>query len=443
MTANVSPEPTRHAADRARAALADPQLGPLATFTGQCFTVGALVQGFGVLYERLPAAFSLVLLAPVLACLAMAPRRSLRRLRLSVPLGLLVAWLTASWTWSVGPDQTWFALWTSVLLVVGMAVVAELLSSDALARAVGWSVRLTLLLVVGAVLTSSSARISGSSDFVVVGWRGTFVDKNSMAIYLVFALAATLTLDRGRSRLATSVVIGGLLVGSQSATGLSAALLVVVSWIWLSVLRRRSGRRSAVFVLSTLGAALTAFAAVLFNYTAILEVYGKDASLTGRTDIWAAVVGAIAREPLTGYGAGALLNSAAPSSSTLKLWQEIGFDAAHAHNGVLDLLGQLGGIGLLLYVAAIWTTARAATARLRQAPGAAMFALVTLSAQLLMSVAENVFLGVWVVVLVILHSLVQREAADELAPLTIGRPDRRRARQRQPATAPSRRLQPL
>lgn len=383
-------------------------LGPVATLMGQAFVAGALVHAFGVLYDRLPPLFTLVLMAPAVVCTVLAPPDLRRHGRFSVSFMLLLVWVAASWTWSVHPGQTWFGLWASLPLVAGMMAITALLPTTALYSSVRASIRVTLLLVVVSLSTSSAARISGDAEFIVEGWRGTFPDKNSLALYLVFALAATLTVDRGPSRVLTSAAVLGLLVGSQSATGLSAAALVVVLWLWLSLLRRHGTRQSALFVLSSIGLGLSAFAALLANLTGILEVYGKDASLTGRTDIWDAVARAIEQRPLTGYGLSALLNPGAPSTATLALWREIGFDAAHAHNGVLDLLGQLGVIGLVLYTYVVWTTLGAAVTRLRQTSGPATFALVMLSAQLMMSVAENVFLGAWLVVLVILQAPLLR-----------------------------------
>lgn len=382
----------------------DRALGPLATVLGQVFVVGALLVTFGVLFDRLPGDSATALLLPAWGCVVLAPRALLRTVRVSAPLLLLVIWATASWVWSVAPERTLDRLWSYLPLVVAMVAVTAVLPTSALWAALRANVRLVLLLNFAAVATSASARISGDAEFVVAGWRGTFPDKNSLALYLVFALAVVLVLDRGVSRWGAAALITVLLAGAQSATGLSVAVLVVVTWLWLGRLRCSGRRQSALFVLSSIGVALCGFALLLSSTTQVLELYGRDTSLTGRTDIWAAVLGAIADRPLTGYGLGALLDLGAPSTVTRDLWREIGFEAVHAHNGVLDLVGQLGLIGLVLYLLALGTTLATAVSGLRVLPLSGTFAIITVSAQLVMSVAENVLLGPWLLVLVVLQA---------------------------------------
>jgi len=380
-------------------------LGPLSTVLGQAFVVGALVHGFGVLFVTHQRVSTALLTALAFGCLVLAPRQLVRRLRVSLPFLTLVLWMVASWTWSVNPAQTYLRLETLVPVLLGMVVVTGLLSEPARLAALRWSIRIVLLVVVAAVATSASARISGDAEFVVQGWRGTFSDKNSLALYLVFALAATVALDRGRSRALTTAVIVVLLGGAQSATGVFSALLVLALCAWLPLLRRRSGRHRALFVMASAAVVLCVGGALAVNVSTVLGASGKDTSLTGRTDIWAAVLGAVQQRPLHGYGLGTpLVDGASPSTLTVRLWREIGFNAPHAHDGTLDVLAQLGLLGFALFLCVFWTTARAAARRLGSAPDAATFALALLSAQLLMSVSENVFLGPWLLVLLIVQA---------------------------------------
>lgn len=383
------------------------ELGALASILGQAFVVGALVLSFGVLYDRLPLVLTAVaLLGLAAACLLLAPRRVVRRIRFSVPLMALLSWTSLSWTWSVNPDESLLRVWTGVSVLVAAVAVGGVLGRDRLLSALRWSIRVTLFIVVSAVLTNPTARTSGDSAFTLEGWRGTFTDKNSLALYLVFALAVTVTADRGASRWLTSATIAALLVGSQSATGQSGAVLVLVLAVWLHQLRGRGPRASVMFLLSSLGLLVATVVAAIANLARLLEVYGKDADLTGRTDIWAAVLTAIRARPLEGHGLAALLNPVAPSETTLDLWRRIGFEAAHAHNGVLDLVGQLGLVGLVLFLVAAGTTVTAAAHKLKGSAQVAVLALVTIAAQTLMSVSENVLLGPWLLVLVLLQALL-------------------------------------
>ena len=217
-------------------------LGPLATRLGQAYVVGALIFGFGVLFDVLPPKTALILLVLAFACVLLAPRELVSNARVSLPLLALLAWTALSWGWSVNPEETAVRLWTGPLLVFALLAVAAVLRIEDLASAVRWNIRITIAVVLLALVTRPAARISGSDDFLVQGWRGTFTDKNAMALYLVFALVATLTLDRSRlARAVTIGIIAILFLGSQSATGLSAALFALVLSAWLGFLRRNSG----------------------------------------------------------------------------------------------------------------------------------------------------------------------------------------------------------
>lgn len=397
-----------------------PPLGPLATRLGQAYVVGALIFGFGVLFDVLPPKTALVLLVPAFACVVLAPRELVFSARISLPLSALLAWMALSWGWSVNPGETAVRLWTGPLLVLALLAVTAVLRIEDLASAVRWNIRITIAVIVLALVTRPTARISGSDDFLVQGWRGTFTDKNAMALYLVFALVATLTLDRSRlARAVTIGIIAVLLLGSQSATGLSAALFALVLSAWLGFLRRATFRQSALIVLTSLGAALLLAAVAAMNVPAIVGIYGRDVGLSGRTGIWFAVAHEVADRPVTGYGLGALLNVNAPSPVTLDLWRQIGFRAAHAHNGALDVVGQLGAVGLALYVMVFWAAVRTAACRLRSAPRTATFALVMLSALLVMSVSENVFLGPWLLVLVIVQAPLLRPVLPQPATVAL------------------------
>lgn len=392
--------PGRAARPRGRTAR---PLGPLATAAGQVAVGGTLVVLFGALFETLPPGVDLLLLAPAALCLLLAPPGRLGALHVPLPLVALLVWAALSWTWSVDPVATLEAVRGELLLVALLAPVAGLLSRRALAGAVLWTVRLVLLAVVLTLLTRPETRVSGSAEFLVEGWRGSFPDKNSLALFLTAALAAVLALDRGGARVASVGVIAVLHVGAQSATGSTGALLVLLVAVWLRLLGRRPARQVAVLVLAT-ATTVTAFVAlVISNVQTVLQVYGRDADLTGRTEIWAAVLDALAERPLLGFGLDALLDLQRPTPVTQDLWAAIGFRAVHAHNGALDLAGQIGAVGLALHLLVVLQTAALAVRRARRGDDVATWALLLLPAIALMSGTEPVLLGPWLALLVLLQ----------------------------------------
>ena len=103
---------------------------------------------------------------------------------------------------------------------------------------------------------------------------------------------------------------------------------------------------------------------VIADRDAVLSVLGKDATLTGRTVLWSAVVERIEDRPLLGYGYSAFWEATGVQSEQVRT--AVGWDTPHSHNGLLDVWLDLGLIGVLALVAAYvvalkraWTALRA------------------------------------------------------------------------------------
>jgi exopolysaccharide production protein ExoQ len=83
------------------------------------------------------------------------------------------------------------------------------------------------------------------------------------------------------------------------------------------------------------------------NSTVLLGSIGKDATLTGRTDMWPYIIDMIAKQPWLGYGYNGFWNDW--DSPGAAIWYAAKWKAPNAHNGVLDLLLQLGLLGLIVF----------------------------------------------------------------------------------------------
>jgi O-antigen ligase len=97
--------------------------------------------------------------------------------------------------------------------------------------------------------------------------------------------------------------------------------------------------------------ALLGVSAVLVaNIPALLMFLGKRPDLTGRTELWSQVITAIGKHPWCGYGVHSFWKGMyGPSASVI---EALGWDVPHAHNGILDLLLDVGVIGLVFFVLA-------------------------------------------------------------------------------------------
>jgi O-antigen ligase len=115
-------------------------------------------------------------------------------------------------------------------------------------------------------------------------------------------------------------------------------------------------------------------------------LFGKDATLTGRTKIWAAALRRIHERPNFGWGYGAVWDDKDLWAPLAKISQEAGFVARHAHSSWIEQALGLGATGLALW--SLWfaeTILRALFALFTRrgaylaAPYLAAYALTTLT----------------------------------------------------------------
>ena len=182
-------------------------------------------------------------------------------------------------------------------------------------------------------------------------WRGFFSHKNTFGLMMFFAslIYFVLALQDGQSRgiywfgFAVSV---GLILASHSQTSFLSLVITCGCTPFLRAIRW-SGMLSKAFYIS--GFLFTAFSSyvIAINIERITAFFGRDATFTGRTDIWRDGFAMIMRQPWIGYGFG--------SEWVIEPW---GFTPAwhpnldhtlSLHNGYLELLAQVGWVGMVLY----------------------------------------------------------------------------------------------
>jgi exopolysaccharide production protein ExoQ len=83
------------------------------------------------------------------------------------------------------------------------------------------------------------------------------------------------------------------------------------------------------------------------NAATVLGSIGKDATLTGRTDMWPSIIEMIAKEPWLGYGYSAFWNDWNSPGATV--WYAAKWTPPNAHNGLLDLWLDLGLLGVVVF----------------------------------------------------------------------------------------------
>jgi exopolysaccharide production protein ExoQ len=143
-----------------------------------------------------------------------------------------------------------------------------------------------------------------------------------------------------------------LLKGADSSTSLATLIVGVATFLGLRLFRKlklmvpQVGLLALVIVL--LGFGVSAPFLGGSNVAAFSSSLGRDATLTGRTEVWAALLPVLKQQLLLGYGFGSFWTDAR---------REL-YDIPTAHSGYLDILLELGAVGLALYTVWLLSCAR-------------------------------------------------------------------------------------
>lgn len=137
-----------------------------------------------------------------------------------------------------------------------------------------------------------------------------------------------------------------LLKGAEnaySATSLVTIALGVMTFFGLRGFQKMKLRVPLAGVLALVIAFIAFGASTPFlggaNVASFTASLGRDSTLTGRTEVWSDVIPDVHEQPLLGHGFGSFWTDARRER----------YDIPTAHNGYLDILLELGGVGLVLY----------------------------------------------------------------------------------------------
>lgn len=200
--------------------------------------------------------------------------------------------------------------------------------------------------VMGSMATTEDLLHAGS-------WKGIYVHKNILGNMMALGAIALLTLagDAPRHRWILNLGAGlavGLVLLSKSVTAL-VTLPVLFLLLHLYKTLRWRDRLLIPFTLLVLVIGGCCAFLLLNHYETVLLSLGRDPTLTGRSNIWSAVIEKIHQRFWLGYGYHTFWT--AVSGDLLSLWSPFGrMRPTHAHNGFLDLWLDLGVVGFGMFV---------------------------------------------------------------------------------------------
>lgn len=289
--------------------------------------------------------------------------------------------LARNWTYLMYPAVCLLSVVWSISRGVTLVGGIQLMMSVLIACYIGWrfSPRRLMLLVfttmfMGTVFSMLNLAVGGAltqplySD--VGGLLGIYTNKNMLGHYSAMATLLALTfLVAPRSevpllfRRAALIAVILCPVAVFMSKSMTAVLLLPLYMGLTLLLNRRQlagwfryGAIALIILIVALAPLLLMMAGIDLA-SVLFETTGKDATLTGRTDLWAIASGEIAKAPLTGYGFGAFW--VAPRFESLRfLVVQAGATAPTFHNFMADVGIGTGILGIIAILALILTTLR-------------------------------------------------------------------------------------
>ncbi len=390
------------------------QMGALGTLATQLSLMLGTIWALGALtHLLLPPTYGLLTIGPVLGALLLAPRPVLMEFPVSFSILGIFSISIASIMWTIDDAATFAGLKGIVPAMLAIALAGGLLPLRDFADGLLWTIYVVIAITVVALLIMPETRQhigGGANGDDYAGWHGLFNHKNNMTPFFAMAVPTILTFQRpGILKWGSLGLIAILLVGSTSATGVSAAFFSGIVWLWLKIYQNQAdARNSTLLALVSFLGTIGVVAAALSSIATITSAYGKDTTFSGRTEIWEASLDALARKPWLGYGYGALFWREGISNETAEIWRQVGFEASHAHNGPLDVALQIGLVGLAI-LAVLWlTTVRRGLQALRTQPDLGIWVISVMAGNFLMALSEDVFYGGWVGLFAVMKMLLMR-----------------------------------
>lgn len=393
-----------------------------------------------------------VVVGAVVLIASVRPTWSWRRTPTSTLVFLLLAALSIAWSFYPGASALGLLL-TLISTLLAVSLVLCLTWTRfvrALGAAIKWILGLSLAFELWAAIFVRGPVLPLFPDFEPDGdvpmafyWsrgllfsggpiEGIVANRNLLGLIALLGLIVFGTmLAAGSMRRAQGigwlVVAGAVMLLTRSATVTLVAVLVLIA-LGFALWARRVGpdRRRRVYL--TAAAAVVASVALLVVFWGrLLELFGKSDDLTGRFDIWNAVIGLANDRPWFGWGwVGYWVPWVEPFEG---LAVRKGVEYLQAHNAWLDVWMQLGIIGLIAFasivVGALWRSWFLAVDRPMDASGhplphsaAALLPLLMLVALIGQSLAESRILieGGWVLLIAIAWSTKRRQWTHEPLP---------------------------
>jgi exopolysaccharide production protein ExoQ len=313
-------------------------------------------------------------LALPLLCLAITFMYRGLGLFLSLPRAIMIYLMICltSTIWSINPYDTFKFTSLLFLYILAVAGICHVLNMEVVCKII---VKLLAFLILASVVMAVAFPKYGTHQVVDAfegihagQWRGVFVHKNHLGAAASIGLFTFIFFRRLIDasfgfRLMCIIAAITCLIFAKSA-GSWVAICVMLVYYWLIRAVPASGNLLLLIIFGVSGLAYTAF---IFFGADLVAVVGRDATLTGRTDMWPLVLDAVWQKPLLGFGyyaaaldfMGPILDAALGGKGGI----------GYSHNGYLVVLLGTGIVGLVSLLFCIFSVLVTGIGRVKTSAG--------------------------------------------------------------------------
>lgn len=229
------------------------------------------------------------------------------------------------------------------------------------------------------------------NEIHIGAWRGPWVEKNYLGSQMtrglvVMMCAFAMKPSRGWLWIPMGMLCFGLVLLSTSKTALLACLAAIGLFIILRIFRRFPVLRIPVVYMFLAGTTILV-GLILVAPDMMLELIGKDRTLTGRTDIWDALLRSIKEKPYLGYGYGVYWMDQLGPSYYVRLQLQWGIPTAH--NGWIETWLSVGVLGVAVFALHYLWTFILAFQRIKRGGSETYFAILVVVVFLVFSLSES------------------------------------------------------
>jgi exopolysaccharide production protein ExoQ len=236
-------------------------------------------------------------------------------------------------------------------------------------------------------------------------WHGLVASKNDFGALTAFGVilwAHALLFEKAKWWFGWPMFLVSFtcLLKSHSSTALLACVFALMFLVLIHGLPQGARRLMPYFVGMFTTIVLIYGLAVLrllpgldLLFAPIAAITGKDTTFTNRAAIWDIIKEHIALNPLLGTGSGAYWIGPDPNSPSFMFLGRMGFYPFECHNGYLEIVNDLGYVGLCTLMAFIWIYVRQCLELLKTHRSEAALLLSVFFWQVLLNLSESEWLN--------------------------------------------------